>query len=94
MPEMYDTQYPALVADRDGDQMPFNPEAVGDPRLPNWHNMDWRTNWCRCGHLIVDHHTDSRFSAAHPYMPCWAVGCRCALYLGGTGGALTPKKEG
>jgi hypothetical protein len=81
MTEMYGVTYPELVEDRDGEMMPFNPETVDDPRLPDWQNLDWKNNWCRCGHLTVDHHFE--VGKNEPVMPCWAVGCSCVLQLEG-----------
>lgn len=80
MTEMYGVTYPELVTDRDGDKMPFNPEAINHPGLPDWNNLDWKQNWCCCGHLIVDHHFDMK-SKDKQLMPCWAVGCPCSLKL-------------
>jgi hypothetical protein len=79
---MYGVVYPELVKGQDGEDMPFNPEAVGDPNLPDLSSLDWKTNWCQCGHLTVDHHTDASFSATNPLLPCWAAGCDCKLALG------------
>ena len=82
MTEMYGIDYPELVKDRDGDQMPFNPEVVNDLKFPDDTNLDWKTHWCRCGHLVVDHHFDQKADPKSLEMPCWAVGCECRLVLG------------